>query len=115
MVVRSFSVCALSIFLSCAAADTTFAQAAANDRGGLPAVPTTKVLAIGKLTAKATPVEMRTTMPQEVRDTVRLYLAGKIDSWYVRQDQPGVVFLMMSATKPKRTIFWKSCRSASAA
>ena len=27
-------------------------------------------------------------------DTVRLYLAGKIDQWWVRQDQKGPVFLM---------------------
>ena len=37
-------------------------------------------------------------MPSEVHDTVRLYLAGKIDSWYVRKDQPGVVFLMNVST-----------------
>ncbi|MBV9034862.1 MAG: hypothetical protein JO182_10255 [Acidobacteriaceae bacterium] len=33
-------------------------------------------------------------MPQEVRDTVRLYLAGKLDQWFVRRDQNGVVFLL---------------------
>ena len=33
-------------------------------------------------------------MPREVSDTVRLYLAGKIDQWYVRKDTRGVVFLM---------------------
>ncbi len=33
-------------------------------------------------------------MKQEVRDTVRLYLAGKIDQWFVRRDQNGVVFLL---------------------
>jgi hypothetical protein len=37
-------------------------------------------------------------MPSEVRETVKLYLAGKIDSWYVRKDQPGVVFLMNVGT-----------------
>jgi hypothetical protein len=37
-------------------------------------------------------------MPSEVRETVKLYLAGKIDSWYVRKDAPGVVFLMNVAT-----------------
>jgi hypothetical protein len=59
-----------------------------------PTVPTTHILAIGHLTAAATPETRAGIMPSEVRDTVRLYLAGKIDQWYVRQDTPGVVFLM---------------------
>lgn len=33
-------------------------------------------------------------MPKEVPDTVRLYLEGKIDQWYVRQDGKGVVLLL---------------------
>jgi hypothetical protein len=37
-------------------------------------------------------------MPSEVRDTVKLYLGGKIDQWYVRQDKSGVVFLMNVTT-----------------
>lgn len=37
-------------------------------------------------------------MPQEVPDTVRLYLAGKIDQRSARQDFKGVVFLMNSTT-----------------
>ncbi|MFZ2024201.1 MAG: hypothetical protein ACLPZY_20210 [Terracidiphilus sp.] len=57
-------------------------------------VPTIKVLAIGHLTGTMTPDQRRTIMPSEVADTVRLYLDGKIDQWYTRQDQPGVVFLL---------------------
>jgi hypothetical protein len=63
-------------------------------------VPTTKLLAIGSFTAKATPNVWKPVAPAEVRDTVRLYLAGKIDQWYVRQDQSGVVFLL-NVTDPK--------------
>ena len=37
---------------------------------------------------------MRQTMPAEVRDTVNLYLAGKLDQWFVRKDTSGVVFLL---------------------
>jgi len=60
-------------------------------------VPTTKVLAIGHIvTAQAG--NRQSIMPSEVSETVKLYLAGKIDSWYVRKDQPGVVFLMNVAT-----------------
>ena len=33
-------------------------------------------------------------MSHEVPDTVRLYLSGKIDQWYVRKDGKGVVFLL---------------------
>ena len=57
-------------------------------------VPTVKVLAMGHLTGGMTPEQRRGIMPAEVSDTVRLYLAGKIDQWYTRQDQPGVVFLL---------------------
>ena len=63
-----------------------------------PVVPTTKVLAIGHIVASADAKTRQSIMPSEVRETVKLYLAGKIDSWYVRKDQPGVVFLMNVAT-----------------
>jgi hypothetical protein len=64
------------------------------------AVPTTKLLAIGSLTAKAAPSVWRSFLPSEMRETARLYLAGKIDQWYVKQDQSGVVFIM-NLTDPK--------------
>lgn len=60
-------------------------------------VPTTRVLAIGHITREASgmPAESRRAiMPQEVKATVNLYLAGKIDQWFVRQDGQGVVFLL---------------------
>ncbi|MEZ2347869.1 hypothetical protein [Terriglobus sp. RCC_193] len=59
----------------------------------VPAVPTTKVIAIGSVVSTAAGGAAN-IMPQEVSDTVRLYLSGKIDQWYVRKDQRGVVFLM---------------------
>jgi hypothetical protein len=61
-------------------------------------VPTTKILAIGHVVAPLTPEQRRSIMPREVPDTVRLYLAGKIDQWYVRQDGKGVVFLLNVTT-----------------
>jgi hypothetical protein len=64
------------------------------------AVPTTKLLAIGSFTAKATPDVWRPILPTEMRETARLYLAGKIDQWYVKQDQSGVVFIM-NLTNPE--------------
>lgn len=60
----------------------------------LPKVPTTKIIAIGSLTAKATPDAVSAVMPEEVRETVKLSLAGKIEQWNVRTDQSGVVFVL---------------------
>ncbi|MET0677223.1 MAG: hypothetical protein ABW175_15605 [Bradyrhizobium sp.] len=66
-------------------------------------VPTTRLLAIGTFTAKGTPERWKPLLAAEVRDTVRLYLAGKIDQWYLKQDQSGVVF-MMNVTEPKEAL-----------
>ena len=55
---------------------------------------TTKVLAIGNWTEKATPETRPPVMPFEARDTLRLQLAGKIDQWYAKTDGSGAVFLM---------------------
>ncbi len=60
-------------------------------------VPTTRVLAIGKLSGPRD-ATWRDTMPKEVHGTVDLYLQGKIDQWYVRKDGQGVVFLMNVST-----------------
>ena len=66
-------------------------------------VPTTRLLAIGTFTSQGTPDRWKPLLPAEVRDTVRLYLAGKIDQWYLKQDQSGVVF-MMNVTEPKEAL-----------
>jgi hypothetical protein len=66
-------------------------------------VPTTKLLAIGSFTARGTPDQWKPLLPSEVRDTVRLYLAGKIDQWYLKQDHSGVVFIM-NVTDPKEAL-----------
>jgi hypothetical protein len=67
---------------------------------GMPAVPTTRILAIGNVTPKFTPAALRTVLPEEVRDTVKLYLQGKIGDWYARKDRPGVVFIL-NVSDPK--------------
>lgn len=77
---------------------TLVAQTAPSSPSPLPTVPTTHVLAIGHVTDKWTPSTRAAVMPHEVRETVRLYLGGKIGQWFVRQDQPGVVFLMNVTT-----------------
>jgi hypothetical protein len=57
-------------------------------------VPTTKVLAIGTLSSPMTDEMKKGIMSHEVPDTVKLYLSGKIDQWYVRKDGKGVVFIL---------------------
>jgi thiol-disulfide isomerase/thioredoxin len=64
-------------------------------------VPTTKLLAIGSFTAKATPDAWKPILPSEARETALLYFNGKIDQWYVKQDQSGVVFIL-NVTDPKQ-------------
>lgn len=59
-----------------------------------PAVPTTKILAIGQFTKPPTPEQIKELFPKEVPATLRLYLAGKIDQWWIRQTQAGPVFLL---------------------
>src|SRR5260370_22955556 len=59
-----------------------------------PLVPTTKILAIGQFTKVPTPEQIKEFFPKEVPATLRLYLAGKIDQWRIRQTQTGPVFLL---------------------
>ena len=88
----------LALLAGSLALPAAVAQAPATALPGMAAVPTTKVLAIGSMTtAEAGPAATK-MMSQEVPATVRLYLAGKIDSWYVRKDTRGVVFLMNVST-----------------
>ena len=56
--------------------------------------PTTRMLAIGTITPGASLDSVRAILPTEVRETVKLYLAGKIDQWFSLADRSGVVFLL---------------------
>jgi hypothetical protein len=56
--------------------------------------PTTKILAIGTINPGVDPAKVFATLPNEVRDTVDLYLNGKIDQWYSLQERRGVVFIL---------------------
>jgi hypothetical protein len=75
-----------------AATDPAPQSPPANSPAG--SVPTTKLMAIGTRTAKGTPETVRQLLPQEIRETVQLYLAGKLDQWFVKQDQSGVIFIL---------------------
>jgi hypothetical protein len=56
--------------------------------------PTTKILAIGTVNPGVDPAKVFAILPNEVRDTVGLYLEGKIDQWYSLEDRRGVVFIL---------------------
>ena len=56
--------------------------------------PTTKILAIGTINPGVDPAKVLAILPNEVRDTVDLYLNGKIDQWYSQQERRGVVFIL---------------------
>ena len=57
-------------------------------------MPTTRILAIGTINPGADNTKGREILPAEVRETVKLYLDGKIDQWYSLQDRVGVVFIL---------------------
>jgi len=53
-----------------------------------------KVMAVGSITKPLSPEQRQQVMPNEVPATLKLYLDGKIEQFWYRQDAPGVVFLM---------------------
>jgi len=59
-----------------------------------PPAPTTRILAIGTLNPGVDPAAARAILPTEVRETVKLYLDGKIDQWYSLQEKTGVAFIL---------------------
>lgn len=72
------------------------AMAAASLFGQSPATTPKVTLVLATLSVKpaVTRDQIMKVMPTEVRDTVRLYLDGKIRQWYARGDGKGVVFLL---------------------
>jgi len=60
----------------------------------VPPTPTTRILAIGTINPGADVAAARAILPAEVRETVKLYLDGKIDQWYSLQNRVGVAFIL---------------------
>ena len=56
--------------------------------------PTTRILAIGTIDPDVDQAKVLEILPNEVLETVNLYLDGKIDQWYSLQDRRGVVFIL---------------------
>ena len=75
------------VLLLAVAATSLFAQA--------PAAPkVTLVMATLSVNQGVTQDQIMKVMQTEVRDTVKLYLDGKIQQWFSRGDGKGVVFLL---------------------
>ena len=53
-----------------------------------------KVFAIGSFAKPITDEERQRIMRKEVPDTLKLYLEGRIEQFWFREDKPGVIFLM---------------------
>jgi hypothetical protein len=53
-----------------------------------------QVFAIGSIIKPITPEQKAEIMPKEVPATLQLYLDGKIDHFWYRQDAPGPIFLI---------------------
>ena len=60
---------------------------------------TTEVMVIQTAKQGATGQQIMAVMPSEIRETVKLYLDGKIRQWYSRGDGKGVVFLVDAKTE----------------
>lgn len=80
-------------------AATQFSQSASAQQ-----VPTTKIMMLVKAKPeKSGTDEMMAVIPAEVRATMQLYLAGKIDQWFWRNDGGGIVFIMNATTVEEAT------------
>ncbi len=55
---------------------------------------TTAVMVVLTVRPSITREQVMAVMPAEIRQTVQLYLNGKIREWYSRSDGRGVVFLL---------------------
>jgi hypothetical protein len=79
-----------------AAAQSQSAQGPVAPAAMLP--KTTAVMIILTAREGVTRQQIMAIMPSEIRETVKLYLDGKIRQWYSRSDGKGVVFLIDART-----------------
>ena len=73
------------------------AQSQSRVASGVPSVAipqTTEVIVIQTTKQGVTPQQIMAVIPSEIRETVKLYLDGKIRQWYSRGDGKGAVFLV---------------------
>jgi len=65
---------------------------------GAPTPETTEVMVILSAKQGVSREQIMKVMPTEIRDTVKLYLDGKIRQWYSRGDSRGVVLFLDAKT-----------------
>jgi hypothetical protein len=87
-------------FLVAALPVAAFAQSRqAPGASGVALPKTTEVLVILTPKQAVTRQQIMAVMPSEIRETMKLYLDGKIRQWYSRSDGKGVVFLIDAKTQ----------------
>jgi|SRR6476646_10167473 hypothetical protein len=59
-----------------------------------PPAPVTQVLTVLTVKPNVDRALLMKTLPEEVRETVRMHLAGRIQQWYGNADGRGVVFVL---------------------
>ncbi|WP_342724395.1 hypothetical protein AAFG07_36005 [Bradyrhizobium sp. B097] len=72
----------------------SLAQTQAQGQTQAPSTITTGVMVILTVKAGVTREQVMTVMPDEIRQTVQLYLSGKVREWYSRSDGRGVILLL---------------------
>ena len=63
-----------------------------------PPVPVTDVMVLLTRRSNVAMADLMKVLPEEARETMLLYLDGKIDHWYSRADGKGVVFFLRCST-----------------
>jgi len=89
-------------FLIAALPVAVFAQSQSGQAPGASGVPlpkTTGVMVILTPKQAVTRQQIMAIMPSEIRETMKLYLDGKIRQWYSRGDGKGVIFLIDAKTQ----------------
>ena len=89
-------------FLVAALPVAAFAQSQSGEGPGAPGVAlpkTTEVMVLMTPRQAVTRQQIMAVMPSEIRETVKLYLDGKIHQWYSRGDGKGVIFLIDAKTE----------------
>jgi hypothetical protein len=76
----------------------------------MKATPTIKILAIGTINPGFEQSQVLAVLPKEARETVDLYLGGKIEQWYSLQGKPGVAFIINVPIRRSLTKCSKGCR-----
>jgi hypothetical protein len=74
------------------------AQAQGTAMPAPPAVPVTDVMVLLTRKPSVSVPDLMKVLPEEARETMLLYLDGKIDQWYSRADGKGAVFFLRCNT-----------------